>query len=154
MVKASGTVKAFPKTSLFSTAHQEVLFFFPRQLACFGYLKGWGGNFRKSDSEVSENKPKRVHGWLFFPVLKCWGMKPVAPTAGLAPVHVEQVGPQGHQASEWHKGCVLTASGAGAAPQSSDAAAGGPGCGAGRAQWTPVRVLPVWGTTGAAHPPF
>lgn len=27
------------------------------------------------------------------PVLKCWGMKLAAATAGLAPVHVEQAGP-------------------------------------------------------------
>lgn len=76
--------------------------------------------------------------WVFFPVLKCWGMKPAAPTAGLAPVHGEQAGPQGHQRPGWHKGCVPTASGARAAPQSSDAAAGGPGYGAGRGQWALV----------------
>lgn len=59
-------VQAFPKMSLFSTACQVVVF--SRLLDCFGFLKGsggGGGNFRKNDSEISENKPKRICAGFF-----------------------------------------------------------------------------------------
>lgn len=134
MVKAGGPVQAFPKMSLFSTACQVVAF--SRQIACFGILKvggggGWGilGKMIQKFLRTSQNMFFSQTCWVFFPVLRCWAMKPAAPPAGLAPVHGEQVGPWGHQRPGWHKGCVPTAPGAREALQNSDDAAGGPGVG-------------------------
>lgn len=92
VVKAGGIVKVFPKMSLFPTACWVVVF--SRQPACFGLLKGSGGEIlgKMIQKFLRTSQGVCMLGFL-FPVLKCWGMKLVADTAGLAPVHVEQVGP-------------------------------------------------------------
>lgn len=96
VVKAGGIVKVFPKTSLFPTACRVVVF--SRQPACFGLLKGSGGEIlgKMIQKFLRTSQGVCMLGFL-FPVLKCWGMKLAAATAGLAPVHVEQAGPWGHQ---------------------------------------------------------
>lgn len=105
VVKAGGIVKVFPKTSLFPTACRVVVF--SRQPACFGLLEGSGGEIlgKMIQKFLRTSQGVYVLGFL-SPVLKCWGMKLAAATAGLAPVHVEQAGPWGHQRPGWHQGCV------------------------------------------------
>lgn len=157
MVKAGGTVKTFPKTSLFSTACRVVVVVFLQAARLVWIFEGEGGrNFGKNDSEISENKPKHVHAgvflaFFFFLVLKCWGMKSAARTARLALC----------MWSRWVPGDTSDLAGTRAvsplplvwdSTSEHDPAAGGPGCGTGREHW--VLVLGCLPRAGAAHLPF
>lgn len=134
VVKAGGIVKVFPKMSLFPTACWVVVF--SRQPACFGLLKGsGGGNFRKNDSEISENKPRRVHAGISFSCPKMLGNETGGSYSRAGPCACGAGGSLGPPVTWLAPGLCL---GCGAPPQSSDAAAGGAGCGAGRGQWALV----------------